>query len=106
MADLKSESCDTIGGASKNCKPCEKKGKKIKVWRGRALETAGGLDKKKLTRNKRGKIVSLKKSRNAKKNTWIQAVQMARKDMKIKGFQPVTGELYEKAKSYHDKMKK
>ncbi len=38
---------------------------RLKVWRGELERTSGGLTKAMLTRNKRGKIVSRKKSRQA-----------------------------------------
>ena len=44
-------------------------GSKIQVYRGHALETAGGLKKSDLMRNKRGKIVSKKKYLLAKRHS-------------------------------------
>mgnify|MGYP004182899931 CR=1 FL=1 len=48
---------------------------RIKVWRGELAQTTGGLTKAMLTKNKRGKIVSRKKSRQAASSnnlgTWL-----------------------------------
>ncbi len=44
-------------------------GSKIQVWHGTALQTAGGLKKSDLMKNKRGKIVSRKKYMIAKRHT-------------------------------------
>ena len=41
---------------------------RIKVWRGQLERTTGGLTKAMLTKNKRGKIVSKKKSAKGSKN--------------------------------------
>lgn len=50
----------------------KKKGSKQEVWEGKAVKTAGGLEKKDLMLNKKGKVVSLKMSekgqRQIKKN--------------------------------------
>ena len=43
-------------------------GSKDEVWKGIAKHTAGGLTKKDLILNKKGKVVSAKKSMLAKKN--------------------------------------
>merc|ERR1712183_481361 len=79
------------------------------VLKGRKEKTASGLTKEKLTKNKRGKIVSKKASANGKKaygkiKAWTQAVQAARKALNITGFCLVNGNtaqgkaLYKKAK--------
>jgi hypothetical protein len=44
----------------------EKVGKRAQVFHGNAFKTTGGLRKKDLYKNKRGRIVSMKKSRTAK----------------------------------------
>ena len=44
-------------------------GSKRQVWHGTALQTAGGLTKKDLVKNKRGKIVSRRKHIIAKRHT-------------------------------------
>merc|ERR1712112_119440 len=76
------------------------KGKRAKssVFRGTKVSTSGGLKKADLTKNKFGKVVSLKQSelgkRNFKKNgldKWFSAVKGARKALGVKGFCPVGG---------------
>ena len=42
------------------------KGSRAEVYHGTAFRTTGGLEKKDLTKNKQGRIVSLKKSRGSK----------------------------------------
>jgi len=44
---------------------------RMEVWRGTRLQTSGGLRKSDLIKNKRGKIVSKKKSR-APRTTWAR----------------------------------
>ena len=52
---------------------------RLRVWKGELKKTSGGLTKKDLIKNKRGKIVSKKKSEAAKKNkennlgTWLRS---------------------------------
>ena len=41
---------------------------RMRVWKGELKKTTGGLRKQDLMKNKRGKIVSRKKSEAAKKN--------------------------------------
>ena len=36
-------------------------GTKLEVWKGKAKHTSGGLTKKDLMKNKRGKVISIKK---------------------------------------------
>merc|ERR1712217_672304 len=94
------------------------KGKRAKaaVFSGRKEKTAGGLDKSKLMKNSRGKIVSkarsaLSKSRFARGlGLWIAAVMAARKALSItKGFVPINGKtaegkaIYAKAKALYHK---
>merc|ERR1740138_837801 len=88
------------------------KGKRAKaiVLRGAKLKTASGLTKDMLFKNKRGKIVSKKKSAAGKISFarvagWIAAVQNARKALDITGFVAINGRtgqgkaLYAKAKA-------
>merc|ERR1739838_426175 len=90
------------------------KGKLAKsaVFKGRKEKTVGGLTKSSLLKNKRGKVVSKGASAKAKKafassplKKWMEAVQKARKELKVKGFCPVGGKtaqgkaLYAKVKS-------
>merc|ERR1719482_1458754 len=88
------------------------KGAKTRVFKGKKEKTVGGLTRDKLTRNKRGKVVSKKSSAASKKRyassaikKWADACKAARKELGIKGFCPVGGKsakgkaLYAKAKS-------
>merc|ERR1719269_56170 len=76
---------------------------KAMVLRGSKAKTVGGLTSKDLTKNKYGKIVSKKKSAFGKKTPWIQAVQKARKALKITGFAAIKKgtPLYAKAKEFY-----
>jgi DVNP family len=75
----------------------------------RGGHTAGGLSKTDLKYNKKGEIVSKKKSQQEKKNPWIQAVQKAEKKLVKKGdlvkgeFHPVTGKLLTEARKIYSK---
>merc|ERR1719192_1951928 len=80
---------------SKKAKRVTKKmqtGSLRQVWNGSKLYTKSGLMKKDLTVNKRtGKVLSKKKAAASKKRGqalqgWCQAVQRARKELKITGF--------------------
>ena len=72
------------------------------------------MKKDSLRKNKGGKIVSKKKSESSKKKyagsafqKWIKACQAARKELGLKGFQPVGGKtaqgraLYAKTKALY-----
>merc|ERR1719464_553678 len=82
------------------------------VLRGNKEKTVGGLTKDKLTKSKRGKVVSKKASTGSKKRyagskaeAWIKACKAARKALKITGFVAIGGKtaqgkaLYAKAKA-------
>merc|ERR1712046_535593 len=75
---------------------------KVLVFRGSKAKTIGGLTASSLTKNKHGRVVSKKQSAQGKKNTWMIAVQKARKALKLKGFVAVKKgtELYKKAKEF------
>merc|ERR1719262_275799 len=75
---------------------------KVMVLRGSKAKTSGGLTASSLTKNKNGRVVSKKRSALSKKNTWMIAVQKARKALKIKGFVAIKkgSELYKKAKEF------
>jgi len=47
-------------------------GSRAEVWHGNANHTSGGLEKKHLMMNKRGRIVSLKKHKTAKKQKRLE----------------------------------
>jgi len=88
-----------------------------KVMKGLLKKTASGLTKDDLVINKRGKIVSKKKSEQGKKRyanflaVWVQAVKDARSKLNVKGFAAIGGrtqegqELYETAKDLYEKTK-
>merc|ERR1719482_1836146 len=86
---------------------------KAMVFRGSKAKTSGGLDKSSLIKSKSGKVVSKRKSQNAKKRwagsalqAWTKAVAKARKELRVTGFVAVGGKtatgkaLYAKAKSF------
>merc|ERR1719150_3334057 len=74
------------------------KGSRISVFRGTKASTHSGLTKADFKKNKHGKIVSKKRSENAKKRPGYKnflargkAVKQARHELGIKGFCPVGG---------------
>merc|ERR1719446_1562221 len=77
---------------------------KAMVLRGSKEKTVGGMTAKDLFKNKRGKIVSKKRSAFAKKSPWIAAVAKARKALKITGFSAIKkgSPLYLKAKEFYN----
>merc|ERR1739841_195006 len=83
---------------------------KAVVMRGTKEKTASGLKKSDLFINKRGKIVSKKKSALAKKRfassvgPWMQAVKKARAALKVKGFVAIKkgSPRYIKAKEFYN----
>merc|ERR1719408_754660 len=88
------------------------KGKYAKavVLRGTKEKTSSGMTKADLLMNKRGKIVSKKKSALAKKRfassvgPWMQAVKKARSALKLKSFVAIKkgSPLYIKAKEFYN----
>merc|ERR1712023_197543 len=77
---------------------------KSMVLRGSKAKTVGGLTAKDLCKNKHGNIVSKKQSAQGKKHPWMQAVQKARKALKITGFTAIKKgtPLYAKAKEFYN----
>jgi len=73
------------------------------AFQGKLAKTSTGLTKANLVKNKRGKIVSKKKLALGQKSAWIAAVQKARSELKIKGFQVIKKgtPLYNKAKALY-----
>merc|ERR1719297_90030 len=62
-----------------------------RVWSGSAMYTKGGLMKKDLCINKRGKVVSKKALANGKRKLkglsgWLKAIMKARKQLGLTGF--------------------
>ena len=87
-------------------------GKMWQVLKGTKMFTSGGLMKKDLCLNKRGKVVSKKSAASAKKKsgpgTWMHSVKMARKELGITGFVLMNKgkegiALYKKAKAMYAK---
>merc|ERR1719182_423256 len=77
---------------------------KVMVLRGSKVKTTGGLTAKDLIKNKHGRVVSKKASAHSKKSPWIQAVQKARKALKLTGFTAIKKgtPLYTKAKEFYN----
>lgn len=79
-------------------------GTRAQVYHGNATETAGGLTKKDLKKDRKsGELVSKAKSKDAKTNPWIKAVQKAKKELGIKGFALVQGPLLTRARAIYSK---
>jgi hypothetical protein len=79
-------------------------GSRAQVYHGTATETAGGLKKKDLKKDRKsGEIVSKAKSKDEKKNPWIKAVAKAKKELGIKGFALVQGELLKRSREIYSK---
>ena len=88
-------------------------GSKRRVWSGTAHCTRGGLTKKDLCVNKRGKIVSKRKFLLGKKafqgiKGWLKALKQARKELGLTGFVACRRgtEYYRVAMKYYRKQKK
>lgn len=77
-------------------------GTRAQVYHGNADRTAGGLTKKDLKMVK-GEIKSKVKSKDEKTNPWIKAVAKAKKELGIKGFALVQGELLKRAREIYSK---
>jgi len=77
-------------------------GSRAQVYHGNADVTAGGLAKKDLVM-KKGEIVSKAKSKDEKTNPWIKAVKKAKKELGIKGFALIQGQLLDKARAIYKK---
>lgn len=83
------------------------------VWNGTKMYTKGGLVKKDLMINKRGRVVSKKAASQAKKKfrsgglgKWCKAVNQARKELGIEGFMVIKKgtPYYNRAKELYDDM--
>merc|ERR1712139_159954 len=79
--------------------------RKVLVWKGKKVKTAGGLKKSDLIKGFGGKLVSKKASAASKKKLggWLAAVAKARKALGTKGFVAIKkgSPLYTKAKSFY-----
>ena len=101
------------------------KGSKRQVYNGTAEMTSGGLRRDDLEKVRRGtrtvvtangqkrkqsvySIVSKKRRKQGKKNTWAQAVKMARQKLEITGFQELKKgtKFYQEAKRINEQLKK
>merc|ERR1712154_87023 len=90
-------------------------GSKRQVFSGSRDKSSGGLKKSDLKMNKRGKVVSAKASsaskkryRNSGASKWANAFKQARKNLGIKGFQPLKkgSRLYRETRRIYDGKKK
>merc|ERR1739848_94 len=85
-------------------------GSKSQVFRGVCEKTVGGLTKKDLMKNKRGKVVSKKNYKRGRSlinsgiGKWSKAVMKARAELGITGFCAVKKgtKLYKLARSFYD----
>ena len=75
------------------------------AFAGKIAVTKTGLKKTDLMKNKNGRVVSKKASLRGKASPWIKAVQVARKELKIKGFCAIKKgtPLYKRAKELYTK---
>ena len=79
-------------------------GSRAQVYHGNATQTAGGLTKKDIKKDRKsGELVSKAKSKDEKTNPWIKAVQKAKKELGIKGFALVQGPLLTRARAIYSK---
>jgi len=74
------------------------KGARRRVFTGKKEKTTGGLKRSDLIRSRKGRIVSKRAHFSGKKlyyrngiSKWVQAIQEARKVLKLKGFVPIGG---------------
>ena len=93
----KSKRAKAVRRRRKAKKPTKPKtvGKKWQVFNGSRVRTVGGLTKADLVMNKRGKVVSKKKSKRCMKNfastrmgAWVAACTKAREELSLTGFVP------------------
>ena len=82
-----------------------------RVWFGKAVYTKGGLTKKDLCMNKRGRVVSKRRMLIGKKayaqiKAWSTACELARKKLGLKGFFACKkgSEYYRVAKQFYKKL--
>merc|ERR1712087_690659 len=94
----KAKAMKTMKKAMKVSKIAKGKMARAVVFKGGKEKTKTGLTKAKLTKSKRGKIVTKAQSASSKKNyagskaqAWAKACSKARKELNIKGFVPFGG---------------
>merc|ERR1711972_114719 len=82
-----------------------KKGK-VQVFQGKKFKTKKGLTKDSFKKNKEGRIVSIRKSEQAKRSKWAKATAKARAIKGYIGFKAIKkgGSFYEKAKEIMSEM--
>eukprot|EP00421_Protoceratium_reticulatum_P030303 CAMPEP_0168479836 /NCGR_PEP_ID=MMETSP0228-20121227/63676_1 /TAXON_ID=133427 /ORGANISM="Protoceratium reticulatum, Strain CCCM 535 (=CCMP 1889)" /LENGTH=95 /DNA_ID=CAMNT_0008496135 /DNA_START=1 /DNA_END=285 /DNA_ORIENTATION=- len=85
-----SRAAKKTGKAKKVCKVATGKFAKVLVFGGRREKTVGGLRAEGLVRNKRGKIVSKRRSADGRRRFgqvrgWIEALMEARRALHITG---------------------
>jgi len=89
---------------------------KAMVLHGKKEKTVGGLTKESLIKNKRGKVVSKRKSASGKRSfkhieSWVDSVVGARKALNVSGFVAINGAslqgkaLYVKSKALYTASK-
>jgi len=105
--------------ARKNCAPkpltnkeqrLRETGSYVQVYRGTKKYTKGGLTKKDLVKNKKGRIVSKRQQSHNPLKKWVTACKQAKKELKIPGFCPLNKgpkgkALYKRAKEIYEEMK-
>merc|ERR1719419_1657232 len=85
-------------------------GSYVQVYRGTKKYTKGGLTKKDLVKNKKGRIVSKRQQSHNPLKKWVTACKQAKKELKIPGFCPLNKgpkgkKLYARAKAIYATMK-
>jgi len=85
-------------------------GSYVQVYRGTKKYTKGGLTKKDLVKNKKGRIVSKRQQSHNPLKKWVTACKQAKKELKIPGFCPLNKgpkgkALYKRAKEIYEEMK-
>jgi len=85
-------------------------GSYVQVWRGVKKYTRGGLTKKDLVKNKKGRVVSRRQQSHNPLKKWVNACRQAKRELKIPGFCPLNkGDqgkaLYKRAKEIYAEIK-
>lgn len=85
-------------------------GSYVQVYRGTKKYTKGGLTKKDLVKNKKGRIVSKRQQSHNPLKKWVSACKQAKLELKIPGFCPLNKgpegkALYKRAKEIYDDIK-
>jgi len=85
-------------------------GSYVQVWRGNKKYTKGGLTKKDLVKNKKGRVVSKRQQEHNPLKKWVVACRQAKLELKIPGFCPLNKgpngkALYKRAKEIYAEIK-